>query len=125
MAKRREIRNSTAEFLIFQAEGKEQGIEVYYKDKTVWCTQKAMGMLFDCDRSVVTKHLRNIFDSEELNECEVCAKFAHTASDGKTYQTQFYNLDAVISVGYRVNSIRATQFRQWLCRADDYVKLTA
>jgi len=113
MAKRREIRNSTAEFLIFQAEGKEQGIEVYYKDKTVWCTQKAMGMLFDCDRSVVTKHLRNIFDSEELNESEVCAKFAHTASDGKTYQTQFYNLDAVISVGYRVNSIRATQFRQW------------
>ena len=95
MAKRREIRNSTAEFLIFQIEGKEQGIEVYYKDKTVWCTQKAMGMLFDCDRSVVTKHLRNIFDSEELNESEVCAKFAHTASDGKTYQTQFYNLDAV------------------------------
>ena len=113
MAKRREIRNSTAEFLIFQIEGKEQGIEVFYKDKTVWCTQKAMGMLFDCDRSVVTKHLRNIFDSEELKESAVCAKFAHTASDGKTYQTQFYNLDAVISVGYRVNSIRATQFRQW------------
>ena len=113
MAKRKEIRNSTAEFLIFQIEGKEQGVEVFYKDKTVWCTQKAMGMLFDCDRSVVTKHLRNIFDSEELNESEVCAKFAHTASDGKTYQTQFYNLDAVISVGYRVNSIRATQFRQW------------
>ena len=113
MAKRREIRNSTAEFLIFQIEGKEQGVEVFYKDKTVWCTQKAMGMLFDCDRSVVTKHLRNIFDSEELNESEVCAKFAHTASDGKTYQTQFYNLDAIISVGYRVNSVRATQFRQW------------
>ena len=73
MAKRREIRNSTAEFLIFQIEGKEQGVEVFYKDKTVWCTQKAMGMLFDCDRSVVTKHLRNIFDSEELNESEVCA----------------------------------------------------
>ncbi|MBQ6751234.1 MAG: virulence RhuM family protein [Bacteroidaceae bacterium] len=113
MAKRREIKNSTAEFLIFQIEGKEQGVEVFYKDKTVWCTQKAMGMLFDCDRSVVTKHLRNIFDSEELNESEVCAKFAHTASDGKTYQTQFYNLDAIISVGYRVNSVRATQFRQW------------
>ena len=113
MAKRREIRNSTAEFLIFQAEGKEQGIEVFYKDKTVWCTQKAMGMLFDCDRSVVTKHLKNIFDSGELNESAVCAKFAHTASDGKNYMTQFYNLDAVISVGYRVNSIRATQFRQW------------
>ena len=113
MAKRREIRNSTAEFLIFQIEGKEQGVEVYYKDKTVWCTQKAMGMLFDCDRSVITKHLGNIFDSGELEERAVCAKFAHTASDGKTYQTQFYSLDAVISVGYRVNSIRATQFRQW------------
>ena len=113
MSKRREIRNSTAEFLIFQIEGKEQGIEVFYRDKTVWCTQKAMGMLFDCDRSVVTKHLKNIFDSGELNESAVCAKFAHTASDGKNYMTQFYSLDAVISVGYRVNSIRATQFRQW------------
>ena len=113
MVKRREIRNSTAEFLIFQIEGKEQGIEVFYRDKTVWCTQKAMGILFDCDRSVVTKHLKNIFDSGELNESAVCAKFAHTASDGKNYMTQFYNLDAVISVGYRVNSIRATQFRQW------------
>jgi hypothetical protein len=99
MAKRREIRNSTAEFQIFQIEGKEQGIEVFYRDKTVWCTQKAMGMLFDCDRSVVTKHLKNIFDSGELNESTVCAKFAHTASDGKNYMTQFYNLDAVISVG--------------------------
>ena len=108
MAKRREIRNSTAEFLIFQIEGKEQGIEVFYRDKTVWCTQKAMGILFDCDRSVVTKHLKNIFDSGELNESAVCAKFAHTASDGKSYQTQFYNLDAIIAVGYRVNSIRAT-----------------
>ena len=113
MVKRREIRNSTAEFLIFQIEGKEQGIEVFYRDKTVWCTQKAMGMLFDCDRSVVTKHLKNIFDSGELKECAVCAKFAHTASDGKNYMTQFYSLDAAISVGYRVNSIRATQFRQW------------
>ncbi|MBO6030606.1 MAG: virulence RhuM family protein [Prevotella sp.] len=113
MVKRREIRNSTAEFLIFQIEGKEQGIEVFYRDKTVWCTQKAMGMLFDCDRSVVTKHLKNIFDSGELNESAVCAKFAHTASDGKNYMTQFYSLDAAISVGYRVNSIRATQFRQW------------
>ena len=80
MAERRIIRNSTAEFLIFQAEGKEQGIEVFYKDKTVWCTQKAMGALFDCDRSVITKHLGNIFASGELREDAVCAKFAHTAS---------------------------------------------
>lgn len=108
-----EIRNSTAEFLIFQIDSKEHGIDVYYKDENVWCTQKAMGILFDCDRSVITKHLRNIFDSQELQEEAVCAKFAHTATDGKTYNTQFYSLDAIIAVGYRVNSIRATQFRQW------------
>lgn len=66
MAKRREIRNSTAEFLIFQIEGKEQGIEVYYKDKTVWCTQKAMGMLFDCSTDNIGLHLKNIFASGEL-----------------------------------------------------------
>ena len=113
MAKKREIRNSTAEFLIFQIEGKEQGIEVYYKDKNIWATQKAIATLFDCDRSVVTKHLGNVFESGELIEERVCAKFAHTATDGKEYNTQYYNLDAVISVGYRVNSIRATQFRQW------------
>ena len=113
MAKKREIRNSTAEFLIFQIEGKEQGIEVYYKDKNIWATQKAIATLFDCDRSVVTKHLGNIFESGEQNEERVCAKFAHTAGDGKTYNTKFYSLDAIIAVGYRVNSIRATQFRQW------------
>jgi hypothetical protein len=113
MAKKREIRNSTAEFLIFQAEGKEQGVEVYYKDENIWATQKAIATLFDCDRSVVTKHLGNIFESVELKEEAVCAKFAHTAEDGKTYNTKFYSLDAIIAVGYRVNSIRATQFRQW------------
>ena len=113
MAKRREIRNSTAEFLIFQIEGKEQGVEVYYKDKTVWCTQKAMGMLFDCSSDNISLHLKNIFASGELKKDSVTEKISATASDGKKYLTQFYNLDAVISVGYRVNSIRATQFRQW------------
>ena len=113
MAKRREIRNSTAEFLIFQIEGKEQGVEVYYKDKTVWCTQKAMGMLFDCSTDNISLHLKNIFASGELEKDSVTEKISATASDGKNYMTQFYNLDAVISVGYRVNSIRATQFRQW------------
>ena len=113
MTKRAEIRNSTAEFLIFQIEGKGQGVEVIYADENVWCTQKAMGTLFDCERSVITKHLRNVFVSGELQEETVCAKFAHTASDGKSYQTQFYSLDAIIAVGYRVNSIRAIQFRQW------------
>ena len=109
MAKRREIRNSTAEFLIFQIEGKEQGIEVYYKDKTVWCTQKAMGMLFGCSTDNVGLHLKNIFASGELVKDSVIEKISATASDGKNYMTQFYNLDAIISVGYRVNSIRATQ----------------
>ncbi len=113
MANRKEIRNSTAEFLIFQIEGKEQGVEVFYKDKTVWCTQKAMGMLFDCSTDNIGLHLKNIFASGELEKESVTEKISATASDGKKYMTQFYNLDAVISVGYRVNSIRATQFRQW------------
>ena len=113
MAKCKEIRNSTAEFLIFQVEGKKQGVEVYYKDKTVWCTQKAMGMLFDCSTDNIGLHLKNIFASGELEKDSVTEKISATASDGKKYMTQFYNLDAVICVGYRVNSIRATQFRQW------------
>ena len=113
MVTRKEIRNSTAEFLIFQAETREQGGAVYHKEDNIWATQKAISVLFDCDRSVVTKHLRNIFETGELDELQVCAKFAHTASDGKNYNTKFYNLDAIIAVGYRVNSIRATQFRQW------------
>ena len=69
-----------------------------YKDENIWTTQKAMATLFDCDRSVITKHLCNIFSSGELKEEAVCAKFAHTASDGKNYQTQFYSLDAIIAV---------------------------
>lgn len=89
MAKKLEIRNSTAEFLTFVATGKEEGIQVLYKDETIWATQKAMATLFDVDRSVITKHLKNIFDSSELTMEQVCAKFAHTAEDGKTYQTQF------------------------------------
>jgi len=116
MAKRREIRNSTAEFLIFQIEGKEQGVEVYYKDKTVWCTQKAMGMLFDCSSDNIGLHLKNIYESGELQEGATAEKISVVRQEGERMVNrtlQFYNLDAVISVGYRVNSIRATQFRQW------------
>lgn len=113
MAKKREIRNSTAEFLTFVAEGKENGIQVLYKHETIWATQKAMGTLFDVGVSAINKHLKNIFDSGELMADSVISKMETTASDGKIYQTAFYNLDAIISVGYRVNSIRATQFRQW------------
>ncbi len=116
MVNRREIRNSTAEFLIFQIEGKEQGVEVYYKDKTVWCTQKAMGMLFDCSTDNIGLHLKNIFDSGELEEKATTEKISVVRQEGArevNRSLQFYNLDAVICVGYRVNSIRATQFRQW------------
>ena len=116
MAKRKEIRNSTAEFLIFQLEGKEQGIEVYYKNKTVWCTQKAMGVLFDVNIPAISKHLKNIYEQGELTEERTVSKMeiVRTEGDRKVKrETVFYNLDAIISVGYRVNSIRATQFRQW------------
>ena len=113
MPKKREIRNSTAEFLTLVAEGKENGIQVLYKDETIWATQKAMATLFDVGVPAINKHLKNILDSGELMADSVISKMETTASDGKIYQTSFYNLDAIISVGYRVNSIRATQFRQW------------
>mgnify|MGYP004456149185 CR=1 FL=1 len=113
MEKNLTIRNSTAEFLIFQAQDKSQGVEVVYHDETIWATQKAMSVLFDCTTDNISLHLKNIFASGELKKESVTEKISTTASDGKNYQTQFYNLDAIISVGYRVNSIRATQFRQW------------
>ena len=108
-----EIRNSTAEFLIFMLEGKEDGIQVMYKNETIWATQKAMAQLFDCSTDNIGLHLKNIFASGELDKDSVTEKNSATAADGKNYQTMFYNLDAIISVGYRVNSVRATQFRQW------------
>ena len=113
MAKNLEIRNSTAEFLMFVMEGKESGVQVIYKDETIWCTQKAMATLFDVGVPAISKHLRNIFNTGELSEKSVISILETTASDGKSYQTSFYSLDAIISVGYRVNSVRATQFRQW------------
>ena len=113
MAKNIEIRNSTTEFLIFMLEGKEGGIQVMYKNETIWATQKAMAQLFDCSTDNIGLHLKNIFASGELVKDSVTEKNSATAADGKNYQTMFYNLDAIISVGYRVNSVRATQFRQW------------
>ena len=107
------IRNSTAEFLIFTAQSGEESIEVKYADDTVWLSQKMIAKLFDKGRSTITEHLREIFDTGELNENSVCRDFRHTAIDGKEYTTKFYNLDVIISIGYRVNSQRATQFRIW------------
>ena len=113
MAMKFEIRNSTAEFLIFQMQDQADGVEVMYADETIWCTQDAIAALFDKGRSTIAEHLSNIFSEGELQKDSVCRKFRRTASDGKDYNTQFYNLDAIISVGYRANSVRATQFRQW------------
>ena len=107
------IRNSTMEFLIFQAQTGADGIEVMYADETIWCTQDAIAALFEKGRSTITEHLQNIFNDGELKKDSVCRKFRRTAADGKNYSTQYYNLDAIISVGYRANSTRATQFRQW------------
>ena len=91
-------------------------IEVRIEHESVWLSQEQMARLFERERSVITKHLRNVFRDEELVEESVCAKFAQTAGDGKTYQTRFFNLDAILSVGYRVNSKRGVQFRQWASR---------
>jgi len=111
--KKIQIRNSTAEFLIFTSQDGAGGIEVRVAEDTVWLTQKLLAELFDKGRSTVTEHLKNIFATGELLEASVCRDFRHTADDGKDYNTRFYNLDAIISVGFRVNSVRATQFRQW------------
>ncbi|MBC7961656.1 MAG: virulence RhuM family protein [Steroidobacteraceae bacterium] len=111
--KKLQIRNSTAEFLIFTKQAGEGTIEVRVDDETVWLTQKLIGVLFEKGRSTITEHLKNIFETGELAENSVCREFRHTAEDGKEYGTKFYNLDAIIAVGFRVNSSRAVQFRQW------------
>ena len=114
-----QIRNSTVDFLVFTMDAKEDGIEVRVQDNDVWLTQKAIGQLFNVDRSVATKHLKNIFASGELDENTTCANFAQVADNGKTYQYKFYALSAIIAVGYRINSGRATQFRQWATKVLD------
>ena len=101
------------QFILYNLPEENGKVQVIIRDGTLWCTQKAMAQLFGVDRTVVSKHLKNIFESSELQQDSVCAKFAHTAEDGKIYNMQFYNLDAVISVGYRVNSKKATSFRRW------------
>ena len=120
MSKELQIRNSTVDFLVFTRDaGGEDEIEVRVQNGDVWLTQKAISQLFDVDRSVVTKHLSNIFKEGELDENSVCAKFAQTADDGKTYNYKFYSLAAIIAVGYRINSERAMQFRTWATKVLD------
>ena len=111
------------QFLLYNMPDADGKVQVVIKNETLWCTQKAMAQLFGVDRSVITKHLKNIFETQELVESSVCAKLAHTAEDGKTYQTNFYSLDAIIAIGYRVNSLKATRFRQWATKIlSEYIK---
>ena len=107
-----QIRNSTAEFLIFTKQNKEKTIEVIVDEESVWLSQKLMAELFGTTRNNITMHLSNIFE-KELSEDSVCKEFLHTARDEKNYKTKYYNLDAIIAVGFKVNSKRAIDFRLW------------
>ena len=109
----KQLPSNNSDFILYTSPDGEVRVDVFVNQETVWLTQKAIANLFGVDRTVITKHLKNIFDSAELEENSVSAKIAHTAEDGKSYQTKFYNLDVIISVGYRVNSKQATQFRIW------------
>lgn len=107
------IKDELTDFLLYTTPNSDIKVETYLHNETLWLPQKRIAELFGVDRTVVTKHLKNIFESKELEENSVSAKIAHTALDGKKYNTKFYNLDAILSVGYRVNSLQATQFRIW------------
>ncbi|NDB35389.1 MAG: DNA-binding protein [Flavobacteriia bacterium] len=110
------------EIIIYQADSHSERIEVTLENETVWLSLNQIATVFDRDKSVISKHLKNIFKEEELIKNSVVAFFAITASDGKTYQVEHYNLDAILSVGYRVNSKRGTQFRKWASqRLTDYL----
>ncbi len=113
------IRNSTAEFLIFTGQAGEQSIEARYEDETVWLSQKLMAALFDVDVRTVNEHLKNVYEQGEVTPVATIRKFRIVQTEGKREVVRnvvFYNLDSIISVGYRVNSVRATQFRQWATR---------
>jgi hypothetical protein len=111
--KRLTIRNSTAEFLVFTSQAGEDGIEVRVEDENVWLTQKLIARLFDVKIPTINEHLKNIFSTNELQENSVIRKFLITADDGKQYHTKHYNLEAIIALGYRISSERATNFRRW------------
>lgn len=116
MPKSLQIRNSTAEFLIFTTQSGEDSIEVRFEEESIWLSQKLMAQLFDVDVRTINEHLKNIYSSNEITEEATIRKFRTVQTEGKrevARNVTFYNLDAIISVGYRVNSVRATQFRQW------------
>jgi len=110
---KRDIAKQQSDFILYTSNEGKVNIEVYLQDETIWLTQKAISELYGVQRPAITKHLKNIFDSGELQEDSVSSILEHTASDGKKYKAKFYNLDAIISIGYRVNSYQATQFHIW------------
>jgi hypothetical protein len=116
------VQDGYNQILLYTTPNGKVNVEIYLQNETIWLNQQKIAELFGVERSVVTKHLKNIFDTKELDQNSVCAIIAHTAQDGKTYKTQFYNLDAIISVGYRVNSSQATAFRIWATeRLKEYI----
>jgi hypothetical protein len=124
MNKNLTIRNSTAEFLIFTTANGQDTIEVKVENETVWLTQKLIAKLFDVNVATINEHLKNIFKTHEREENSVIRKFLITASDGKNYNTQHYNLEVIISLGYRINSNKATEFRRWANHQKEFMGLT-
>src|SRR3989344_8749425 len=105
--------NTFTEFLLYTTPNDKVRVEIFLRDENIWLTQAKIAVLFNVGIPAINKHLKNIFDDGELHENSVISKMEITADDGKTYKTMFYNLDAILSVGYRVNSKKATQFRIW------------
>ena len=115
--------NNEIQFILYQMPNDEGKVQVVIKDETIWATQKALAQLFDVGVPAISKHLKNIFEEGELPESSVVSKMEITASDGKDYLTSFYSLDAIIAVGYRVSSVRATRFRQWATKIlNEYIR---
>ena len=107
------IKDELTDFLLYTDPNGNVKIEVYLHNETIWLPQKAIAQLFGVNVPAISKHLKNIFESGELNENSVVSILETTASDNKNYKIRYFNLDAIVSVGYRVNSLQATQFRIW------------
>ncbi len=111
------------QFLLYNMPDEDGKVQVVIKDETIWCTQKALAQLFGVGIPAISKHLKNIFEEGELQMDSVVSKMEITAADNKTYSTSFYSLDAIIAVGYRVNSLKATRFRQWATKIlNEYIR---
>ena len=112
-----------SEFIILKTQDEKISVDVRMNDETVWLTQDQMAILFNKAKSTISEHIKHIFEEKELDKNSVVRKFRTTASDGKNYEINYFNLDVIISVGYRVKSLRGTQFRQWATkRLNEYIR---